>query len=898
MRALRVGVAAGLALILLTGGLSVPSTRAASGGWRGCAARPVPLPSSEPVDPLVREQLERRVNTWRENRSSRFAGISAAIRWDDGHTVTVTSGSADRTSGRAVNPATPFALASVSKPFTAAIALLLDACGVMPLSTRAASLVPYADVRPEATIEDLLRHEGGMSDWLTDRYTRMDWLISHPRGAVGAKTAVQNLLPRGEIGDFDYSNSSFTLVTLAAEKATGVSWPTLMRELLLEPLNLDETGFGPIPGAARTHVWSGGRLRPFGDPGWGPTRSVAAVLRGAGDLFSTPRDLVRFGEMLWGDRLLEGIQNETINGVANLTGLPWSYTLGSMMDRSWFGGLRTYGHTGGYSGVSTTLRRIPELGVTLAILGNGMGTTGNYADDLAMSLIDVLDQPAPIAAQAIAQRQGAGTGAAERANPEPFGEPDLLFGDACGDAASAGRTERWIDLAPASDSWDGAVNAMVQLADGRLVVAGSGLTRADGVRVQGAAVRSPATGEWSPFAEFRRADGSIANITSLALDQTRSLLYVGGDFTAIQTGTRRVRASGVAQFNVEGGTWSSMNGGVGGRNPRVTALAVDAASGSLAVAGTFATAGGKKSPLVALWRVETGWAAINPPGSLQVSGAAQQVAISPNGSVSVAGYLATGATPAYLVRWSPSAPAWRILATTSALATVPRAISIGRGGELIAGTGVGWYGASLVRESQLSGYGWDRLGSGVSRPRKASWISALAPTHTGDMLVGGSFSYAGSTPAVRIVRWNASSGAMTAIGQGLASEPDALTSSPDALAYAALRVRGSAGSSGRTCITAWALPAPIERPTPKISTARRSITVSLGTSIPEGSSGFVASAVAPNGSRRSCTAQNVAQTCTIRGLAPDTKYRVTVITYSVPAGPGPASETEAVRTKR
>jgi CubicO group peptidase (beta-lactamase class C family) len=47
----------------------------------------------------------------------------------------------------------------------------------MPLNTRVAQLVPYADVRPEATIEDLLRHEAGMSDWLTDKYSRMDWLI-------------------------------------------------------------------------------------------------------------------------------------------------------------------------------------------------------------------------------------------------------------------------------------------------------------------------------------------------------------------------------------------------------------------------------------------------------------------------------------------------------------------------------------------------------------------------------------------------------------------------------------------------------------------------------------------------------------------------------------------------
>ncbi|MEY4036291.1 MAG: hypothetical protein RL715_510, partial [Chloroflexota bacterium] len=414
-----------LALLLAVGGLSAqlgtPSTaRAASGGWKACAARPVPLPSPRVLDPALQDRIQQRVSTWRENRRTRYPGLSVALRWDDGRAATAVSGVADSNSGRKVAPATAFALASVSKPFTAALALLLDACGVMPLSTRAASLVSYADVRSEATIEDLLRHEGGMSDWLTDKYTRMNWLIQHPNGKVGPKTAVQNLLPRGEIGDFDYSNSSFTLITLAAEKATGVSWRELLQELIIKPLGLKETAFGPVAGASRTHIWSRGKMRPFGQPGWGPTRSAAAILRGAGDLFATPRDLAKFGELLWGDRLLEGSQTQLINGIANLTGLPWSYTVGTMMDRSWLGTLRTYGHTGGYSGASTTLRRIPELGVTIAVTANGIGTPGNYADDLAINLIDLLDVAAPSSAQAIAGVSGVGLTAAARANPEPF----------------------------------------------------------------------------------------------------------------------------------------------------------------------------------------------------------------------------------------------------------------------------------------------------------------------------------------------------------------------------------------------------------------------------------------------------------------------------------------------
>ena len=137
-----------------------------------------------------------------------------------------------------------------------------------------------------------------------------------------------------------------------------------------------------------------------------------------------------------------------------------------------------------------------------------MGTPGNYADDLAISLINLLDVPAPIPAQAIAGITGAGLTAAERANPEPFpAEPPPAF-TACGDPEAGGASERWIDLASGeSADWRGAVTSMVELPDGRLLVAGRGLTRAGGVAVQGVAQRNPVTGTWSlVFLCYKRAD--------------------------------------------------------------------------------------------------------------------------------------------------------------------------------------------------------------------------------------------------------------------------------------------------------------------------------------------------------------------------------------------------------
>lgn len=264
--------------------------------WRTCAARPVPLPPARAIDPTLASALTAKVVAWQKARRTRHPGVSVAIRWDDGRSLTAAVGVGDTKSRRTVTPSMPFAIASTSKAFTAAVALLLDHCGILPLSTRASTLVPEADVKPEVTIAQLLLHRSGMSDWLTDKDSRMGWLSRNQNAKVTPLTAVQGLLPPTTVGNFSYSNSGFTLFTIAAERATGVGWKTLVQSLLLDPMNMTETGWGPKVGAARPHM-SG---KPYGFASWGPSKAVGTILRGAGDMLSTPRDLARFGELFWG----------------------------------------------------------------------------------------------------------------------------------------------------------------------------------------------------------------------------------------------------------------------------------------------------------------------------------------------------------------------------------------------------------------------------------------------------------------------------------------------------------------------------------------------------------------------------------------------------------------------
>lgn len=903
-RIARAALALTLAVSALLGqSLAAPSlARAASGSWKSCAARPVPTIGARPVDPALVNVVQKRVRTWQEARRTKYAGLSATVRWDDGRTINAVSGLADTSTKRAVTVATPFALASASKPFTAAIALLLDACGIMPLTTRASSLVPYADVRPEATIEDLLRHEAGMSDWLTDKYTRMDWLVGHPNGKVGPATAVQNLLPRGEIGTFSYSNSSLTLVTLAAERATGVSWRQLMESLLLKPLGLNETGFGPIAGAARAHLWTRGALRPFGQRGWGPTRSVAAVLRGAGDLFSTSRDLARFGELLWSDRLLEGRQTQLINGVANLTGYPWSYTIGTMMDRSWLGGLRTYGHTGGYGGVSTTMRRIPELGVTIAITANGMGSPGGYADDLAITLVDLLDAAAPFTAQAIAGGAGAGLTAAARANPEPFPVETPAARAVCGDASSAsGSTLGWQDLSSGGTAdWSGRATALAELPDGRLVLGGAALTRAGGASVKGLAIRDPKSGAWSSFASLLRADGGVASVSAITVDSARKRLFISGDFASVTSDGRRTSARGIAVLNLATKRWSSLSGGLGGV-ALVRSIFLDPVSGRVAVGGKFSVPGKRHTINVAVWGEAKGWIQLAASSkSTALGGSVESVALTPSGAVHVGGHLLIGESPALLARWSSAVVGWSATATSATLGDAPQELTLDASGALVAGTGVGWYGAPLVRESATSGYGWERVGGGVALPRRTAWISALTPASNGKIAVGGAFTSAGGVATQHVALWDATQGQFSALGFGLPIEPDALANSPHSAAYAALRLRSAEpGKAGRTCITAWGAPAPATPVAPAL-TAKRTTITARWSAVSTGSapSGWIAEATAAGHATRSCSAVAPLLSCTITALDAGTKYSVRLRAYAIPVGPSQRSVAVKATTKK
>jgi len=273
-------------------------------------------------------------------------GIAAALA-REGRVETAADGVADLASGRAVTVATPFRIASITKPFTAALALLSG----LPLDE------PPAGSRTRASVRQLLSHTGGLaSEWPrpVGAYGEDDDALAR----LAADTPEELPLEPGEL--YSYSNAGFWLVGAAVAARERATYEAALARRVLEPLGLRATGFDEPPGAARGHV-------PLAA---GATEHRPAAVepyprarRPSGGLWSCVDDLVRFGRAQLDERRFAAL-HEPQAGTSEL-----GYGLGWMLRES--GGRRLVEHWGSVAGYQSLLALVREEGLVLAVLTNG-----------------------------------------------------------------------------------------------------------------------------------------------------------------------------------------------------------------------------------------------------------------------------------------------------------------------------------------------------------------------------------------------------------------------------------------------------------------------------------------------------------------------------------------------
>jgi hypothetical protein len=233
-------------------------------------------------------------------------------------------------------------------------------------------------------------------------------------------------------------------------------------------------------------------------------------------------------------------------------------------------------------------------------------------------------------------------------------------------------------------------------------------------------------------------------------------------------------ANSIAQS--DGTTWSAF--GTGMRHYSVRAVAV-LPNGDLVAGGDFLTAGGVSANHIARWDGTT-WSALEAgmtSNQYPFNARVYCLAVLPNGELIAGGYFTTaGEVSAYhIARWNGTT--WFPLGAgmdgaVYALAVLPN-------GDLIAGgrfTFAG--GVSANNVARWNGTTWSALGSGLDPGNPwNSYVSSIAVLPNDDLIVGGSFVFAGTREAPYIARWNGM--AWSALGTRLAGRVLALAASPN-----------------------------------------------------------------------------------------------------------------------
>jgi CubicO group peptidase (beta-lactamase class C family) len=191
---------------------------------------------------------------------------------------------------------TRYQLASVSKQFTAAAVLVLAEDGTLGLDdTVGRRLDGCPGEWRDITLHHLLTHTSGLGHW--HDYPMIDLAAWVEPGEL-LETFHRVPLRYAPGTGWSYSSPAYVLLAHVVERAAGTPYRTFLADRIFGPLGLSRTFAGAAhgrPDLAQGHDASG---KPV------PTWELDVVGMGAGDVWSTARDLLTWLDALEDGRLL------------------------------------------------------------------------------------------------------------------------------------------------------------------------------------------------------------------------------------------------------------------------------------------------------------------------------------------------------------------------------------------------------------------------------------------------------------------------------------------------------------------------------------------------------------------------------------------------------------------
>ncbi len=272
------------------------------------------------------------------------------------------------------NENSKYRIGSISKTFTTVLVMKAVEEKKLELDQTIDKFFPEVKNAGKITVANLLYHRSGIHSF-TDDKEYLDW-NTQPK----TEKELLDIIIKGG-SDFEpdtksvYSNSNFVLLTFIVEKSFGKSYKVLVDELIAKPAGLKNTALGGKIDTGKNECKS---YKYLGQWNVEPETDISVPL-GAGGIVSTPTDLVRFSDALFGVKL---VSNESLEKMQTING---QYGMG--LFKIPFYDKTGFGHTGGIDAFSSVFIHFEDGNVSYALTSNGTNFINNNISIAVLSAV-------------------------------------------------------------------------------------------------------------------------------------------------------------------------------------------------------------------------------------------------------------------------------------------------------------------------------------------------------------------------------------------------------------------------------------------------------------------------------------------------------------------------------
>jgi D-alanyl-D-alanine carboxypeptidase len=277
----------------------------------------------------------------------------------DGHvlyTRAIGYGQINGAEKKPLTAASRFAIASITKTYTAVMILQLVEEGKLKLTDTLDRFFPQVPNARKITIVQILAHRSGIPDFKLDRQPRRD-ASAPPMSRDEMLALIVKGMPEFEPDSkSSYSNAGYFLLDCILEKVTGKSYGQALEERITSKLGLKDTYM--VAGRIDVNKNESLTYWRFGSD-WKPGRETHPVIF---EIVSTPADMARFIESVFDLKLFSQQsldQMKTIRDGEGLGIVTFTYA-----------GKTFYGNTGGGDNYGSWLAYEPEEKVAVSYTTN------------------------------------------------------------------------------------------------------------------------------------------------------------------------------------------------------------------------------------------------------------------------------------------------------------------------------------------------------------------------------------------------------------------------------------------------------------------------------------------------------------------------------------------------